>query len=115
MRRRTLVLVRDFWPNDRFAVVDNWEHELHSNFATLLFCYGIVGSSLFAALNWQIVRMGGVLAALALMPPYVFGVTHQGLRFTQLWILLGFLVCLSVESRRESAKQAATEPMREAV
>jgi hypothetical protein len=93
----------------RFAIVDQWEHELHSSIATLLFCYGIVGTALFAGINWQIVRLGGWLSALALMPPYVFGLTHQGLRFTQLWVLLGFLLCLAIETRRDAARQAGAK------
>ncbi len=103
----------------RFAVIDHWAYELHSNFATLLFCYGIVGTVLFGLFHWQIIRRGGFLSALALMPPYVFGLTHQGLRFTQLWILLGFLMCLAIESRRQEALEASgvmePEPVRRAV
>ncbi|MFT4625182.1 MAG: hypothetical protein ACI8PZ_003848 [Myxococcota bacterium] len=86
---------------ERFSVEDQWHHELHSVFATLLFCYGIVGAALFALMNGAILRSAGLVGALALVPPYIFGLTHQGLRFTQLWILLGFLACIGVERRRQ--------------
>lgn len=67
--------------------------ELHSSAGTVFFCYGIVGSLLFiyflvvaiAGLGW---RTGFMLA-----PAAAYGVVHQGLRFTLLWLVLAVVTC----------------------
>jgi hypothetical protein len=63
--------------------------EMHSSPATLLFAYGVIGSVAFALLLVRFVRNAGLQRALFLVPPLIYGVAHQGLRFSLLWILLG--------------------------
>lgn len=69
--------------------------EIHSTFGTLLFCYGIPGLSLFCWLLYKIYRKSGVQTFQFLVPALVYGLTHHGLRFTELWILLALLPSLA--------------------
>lgn len=70
------------------------DHELHSSGGTIFFCYGIVGTMVFLRFVWQIVRRAPFRRSLLLLPPVVYGLSHQGLRFTLLWVLLATFVCL---------------------
>ncbi|HEY4240976.1 MAG TPA: hypothetical protein VGM88_14230 [Kofleriaceae bacterium] len=76
-------------------------HELHASMATLFFCYGIVGVSLFAIFLWRVVRRSGVRTWLVVGPGFAYGMTHQGLRVAMLWVLLGMAVCLRNFARQE--------------
>jgi hypothetical protein len=70
----------------------SWETriELHSSLGTLLFGYGALGSLAFAGLLWRIARNGGTRGVLFLLPPLVYGLSHQGLRFSLFWMVLAF-------------------------
>lgn len=70
-------------------------HELHSSIGTLIFCYGIVGTVLFFNFLYQVARGGNFRRFLLLIPPASYGLTHQGLRFTLLWIMLAIVVMLN--------------------
>ncbi len=77
------------------------EGELHSSLGTLVFSYGIVGFTLFALF---LVRASGsrkrmFLAYIA--PLSLYGLTHNGLRFTLMWEFLGVLTCIAQLPRRE--------------
>jgi hypothetical protein len=65
--------------------------ELHSSFGTILFCYGIIGAICFSMFLTKIGRVTGLGNVLYLIPAFIFGVAHQGLRFTLFWVLLGIL------------------------
>jgi hypothetical protein len=105
--------------NWRFSgyLVDNLdEKELHSTFGTVLFSYGIVGFVLFLALLVVVFRRAPLTHALYSLPIWMYGMTHQGLRDTMLWIFLGLVFGLahygcSVD-RRAAAQPASndTEP-----
>lgn len=87
-------------------------HELHSSMATLFFCYGIVGVTLFAIFMWGTLAGSGLRAWVIVGAGFAYGMTHQGLRFRLLWLLLGMVCSLrDLESRdrqaRRLAKQAA--------
>ncbi len=79
-------------------------HELHSIFGALLFSYGLPGIGLFVLLLVQILRLGRWSALMALGPTFIYGLAHQGLRFTQLWLLLGLVIGVGLElSKRRAA------------
>ncbi len=68
--------------------VGNRDQEIHSSFAMLLFCYGLVGLVIFSAfvvaLLW---RMNWKITAYA-VPVILYGLAHNGLRFSPFWIFL---------------------------
>ena len=75
---------------ERFA--DNGRMmEIHSTPGTVLFSYGIPGSLLFIALLSASVLRTTVHYAVLLVPVLFYGLTHQGLRVTLLWILLAIM------------------------
>jgi len=62
--------------------------ELHSGIATLLFSYGIFGFGFFIAfLASAFYRLSFFYTAL-LVPIFLFGLTHQNIRFSFFWIFL---------------------------
>ena len=82
--------------------------EFHSTFGVLAHSYGIVGSALFAGIVVQSYRIGGIRYFVPMMPALVYGLTHQGLRFTELWMVIA-LTTLSahVDSPTRAAKLAS--------
>ncbi|HPH64350.1 MAG TPA: hypothetical protein PLF40_01325, partial [Kofleriaceae bacterium] len=76
-------------------------HELHSSAGTLFFCYGIVGTLLFLAFLGRVVVGAGLQTALLLAPAAAYGLSHQGLRFTLLWVLMACVVAIK-EARRQT-------------
>jgi hypothetical protein len=72
--------------------------ELHSSFGTLLFCYGVVGAGCFACALVLLCRRD-LRAALYLLPAFVHGTAHQGVRFAFFWALLAFVCCAALGPR----------------
>ncbi len=66
--------------------------EIHSSAATILFCYGVVGSFLFILFAWQVARGAPRRVLIMLAPTLAYTVAHQGLRFTMLWVLLAIFL-----------------------
>ncbi|MCC7424951.1 MAG: hypothetical protein IT428_32165 [Planctomycetaceae bacterium] len=79
--------------------------EMHSNFGSLLFCYGAVGLGVFLRLFWVTFRDAGVKATLYLMPAMAYGLSHNGLRQSELWIL--FALAVGLHSTRLAARPLA--------
>jgi len=75
-------------------------HELHSSAGTIFFCYGIIGTILFGVFAWRVMERGRLRYILLLMPASAYGLTHQGLRFTLLWVLLALFIALKDYERR---------------
>jgi hypothetical protein len=69
--------------------------ELHSSWGTLLFAYGLVGCGFAALMLYAIVKRAGVGQLKYLLPVFLYGLTHQGLRATGLWILLAYVLLAS--------------------
>jgi hypothetical protein len=69
-------------------------HELHSSLGTLFFCYGAVGLLVFLIFMWTVMRRTRLHAWLVMAPAFAYGMTHQGLRFSLMWVLLGVVVAL---------------------
>lgn len=73
----------------RFVTLGNRRSfELHSTPASIVFSYGLVGTALFLAATVRVVLNGGLYRSLFLIPIFLFGLAHQGLRFPHFWILL---------------------------
>jgi hypothetical protein len=69
-------------------------HEIHSSMGTLFFCYGAVGSLIFATFVFGVMRGSGFRAWLLILPSVAYGMAHQGLRTTLFWVLLAMVVAL---------------------
>jgi hypothetical protein len=80
--------------------------EIHSSYGTLLFCYGIVGTTLFGAALFWIVR-GDPRSALFLLPAFAYGSAHHGLRAAFFWVMLAVLCCIALGASRPARKGAA--------
>jgi len=67
--------------------------ELHSSVGTLMFCYGIIGFSLYSAIWYFMVTAGAGFAYKACaIAPILYGVTHNGLRFSAATIAIIFMI-----------------------
>ena len=68
--------------------------ELHSAPATLIFSYGLPGVLLLGGWVFAIVRANSVQRLMLLAPAAIYLLTHQGLRFTMLWVVVALLAAL---------------------
>ena len=66
----------------------------------MLLSYGVVGLALLLALLAEVVRLGGIGPGLWLLPAFVFGTGHMGLRFT---LLSALLACIATAPERLGA------------
>jgi uncharacterized membrane protein len=78
----------------RYGDIFDSYHELHSTLGTILFSYGVVGLTIFLAAIWCLYRISSGGSFLYLLPPFLYGIAHQGLRFSFLWLLLAVLALL---------------------
>ncbi len=69
--------------------------EIHSSYGTLLFCYGIIGTLLFSAALFWLIR-ADVRSALFLIPAFAYGTAHQGIRAAFFWAMLAVLTCIAL-------------------
>lgn len=76
--------------------------ELHSTLGTVIFSYGVIGTFLFGLMMWQLLKVAGWGEVLYLVPPFVHGLAHQGLRFSTLWVLFATVAVIgaSLAARR---------------
>jgi hypothetical protein len=80
--------------------------EIHSTFGTLLFSYGILGLTLFFAFLWRLTRTLSFDRYVYLAPSLAYGVTHNGLRFSFFWFMVGLLLSYAIiEGRRVAARR----------
>jgi len=68
--------------------------EMHSSAGTILFSYGIIGVVLFSMFVWRLVRRASWRLLAVLLPPLIYAVAHQSLRFTLFWVLLAIFVAI---------------------
>lgn len=76
---------------------------MHSTVGTVLFSYGVIGTFLFGIVLWRIYRRSGFANFLYLAPAFAYGLTHQGLRFSLLWVLFA---ALAVTGRQRQAGES---------
>jgi hypothetical protein len=82
-------------------------HELHSSIATLFFCYGVFGTLLFGVFMWAVMARTGVHAWIIVATGFAYGMTHQGLRFRMLWLLLAMVITLRELANRDRRARLA--------
>lgn len=73
--------------------------EIHSTFFTLLFSYGVIGLGLFLAFMFSVARRIPWSQSAYLLPSLFYGISHQGLRFSFFWLLIGVMCSLAAHSR----------------
>jgi hypothetical protein len=99
-------LYRFVGPRERLMVADY--PEIHSTFGTILFSYGLIGSVTFAAAIWSLYRLSSGGLFLHLLPAFLYGLTHQGLRFSLLWLLLAVIAVAASTSVGNTGSSNAT-------
>ncbi len=83
------------------------EKEIHSSLGSILFSYGLIGFILFLFFIYLIYKYSTIKYFIFLLPSFVYGTTHQGLRFTFFWILLALLVTKgSEQAKRKNIKSS---------
>ncbi len=76
---------------------DLYGTEIHSSYGTLLFCYGLVGTGIFSA-GLLLIFKTDPRSALYLVPAFVYGSAHHGLRFAFFWAMLAFVCCMALDA-----------------
>jgi len=99
----------------RFKADNEFKLEIHSSFGTMLFSYGIPGLAIFCLVLWSVYRQLPTELGLYLLPSLLYGITHQGLRFTLFWGMVGVALAIGSELKRgpASAPDRARQPLRE--
>jgi hypothetical protein len=92
----------------RFSGTNNGE--IHSTFGTILFSYGIVGSGLFLIAALLILLQVRFVFAFYLVPAAMYGLTHNGLRDTLVWILLALVLTGRQATHESILPERAGEP-----
>lgn len=69
-------------------------HEIHSSAATIVFCYGVVGTCLFVGFMYRIIKRAPLRLMIMLVPTLGYTFAHQGLRFTMMWVTLSVFVAV---------------------
>lgn len=97
----------------RYSSEFDTTHEMHSTLGTVLFSYGLVGLTIFAAAIWYLYRISSAGRFLYVLPPFLYGFTHQGLRFSFFWLLLAVIAIASrVDEEGSPSRKRARWPMR---
>jgi len=68
---------------------EEYNRELHSGLATIIFSYGIFGAFLFSAFLFLIVYKQPWYYVMLFAPIILFGLPHQNFRFAHFWVFLG--------------------------
>ena len=82
------------------------QREMHSTLGTVLFSYGVIGFSFFLVFLAMVFRRAPLAHMLYSLPIWAYGMTHQGLRDTMLWIFFGLVFGLA-----HYARSARPQPM----
>lgn len=95
---------------ERFLATGN-KHtmEIHSTFGTLLFSYGLLGITLFFLFIWRLTRTTNFDRYVYLAPALAYGVTHNGLRFSFFWFMVGMLLSYAVTEGKRAARKPAPQ------
>ncbi len=75
-------------------------HEIHSSFGTIVFCYGIPGTVLFLLFIYSLLKKLPWFYLVYSLPLFAYGVTHMGLRFTIFWVALMMFPIIRAERQR---------------
>ncbi|MCS7238153.1 MAG: hypothetical protein NZ899_07785 [Thermoguttaceae bacterium] len=83
---------------ERFEVL--WGKELHSTFGNILMSYGVVGFVIICAFFWNLFRRCGWSNTIGFLPAFAYGLTHNGIRQSEFWMIAALAVCLYLERHR---------------
>lgn len=72
--------------------------EIHSTLGTVAFAYGIVGLVAFGLIFVRMFGLSGIPGLAVMAPVLVYGLTHNGLRFTPFWILVALTASIGAPS-----------------
>jgi len=81
-------------------VVGIFGHEVHSTFMSMMIHYGILGFIIFSFFIFYIFynvynKLGLTKTSVLFIPFFVYGITHNGTRFTIFWIFLALILYFS--------------------
>ena len=88
---------------DRFNSVANYE--IHSTLGTVFFSYGAIGLLLFAAMLFYIFYKNKIIYAYPIVAIMIYGLTHNGLRNSMLWLMFALLIIASVKVNDKTPKE----------
>lgn len=78
---------------ERFVSFDSG-NEIHSTFGTIAFCYGMPGLILFIFLIYMAMKYLKPLHRFYAMPILIYGITHNGVRFSMFWVTLAIFATI---------------------
>lgn len=81
--------------------------EIHSTIGSLFFSYGLIGAGLFILVLWIVFRHAPMASLAYFIPIMMYGIAHNGIRVSELWI---FLALVYVQHRYSSATMPSREP-----
>ena len=81
-------------------------HEVHSTLASFFASYGVIGGAAFLGFHFLWIRKlyvsDGRFAAMTIpLAPMLYGITHNGSRFTIYWILLALSFSMLMQARNK--------------
>ena len=65
--------------------------EIHSTLVSLIFTFGVVGLLTFLGIVRTVFKGASVMIYTLLLPVFLYGLTHNGIRFTFLWVFFGLV------------------------
>lgn len=71
--------------------------EVHSTLASIFFCYGIVGFGFFMVFLYRCFRLSPYLFSILYLPSLLYGITHNGSRFSFFWLLFAIFFWIAEE------------------
>ena len=100
-----------YWGYGAQKTADIVGHEVHSTIFSFFVTYGLIGGGIFCCLlfmwAWRIWSSFGTVGLIAICsPPMLYGVTHNGSRFTIFWLLVAFSLFVCAERRYERPVKA---------
>jgi len=83
----------------------NDQKEIHSTLLNILFRYGLFGLSLFLIILYlwaiRVFKFFGIVGIVnIILPVMIYGLSHNGFRFSLLWILISTTYCFSIFNSR---------------
>jgi hypothetical protein len=95
---------------ERFAEAGRMKMEIHSTFGSVLFSYGSVGLLLFGAILISAARRDFLHSLIFLSPAMVYGLTHNGIRSTTFWLLVGAIAGCSTKLKSANQLPSRIQP-----
>lgn len=99
---------------ERFAEKTSYtQYEVHSSWAGLLFNYGVVGFTLFAAFIFALLkRIKYIWFKLILLAPFFFGFTNYNIRNWYFWVGLGLVYCCALYLQETEGGKTSIKPLK---